>query len=789
MRRRREPSSDGSGTPSRALSARRTAQAGGGADRGRRHKTESVSYTDEQLAAIAHSGGHSLTYAVPGSGKTYMQVGRLGFLLSQGVEPRRIRTLAFNTAVAEEFRERMGRALPRGAELPDVQTFNALGERLTKLFEKEGLLPHRRLDTGEALSKKLVREAARSALHELDKERYPSQDDLDEVGRFIGLVKTDILSAREAFEGFDFPAEKRWFVRAYDLYEGARITAGVRFFSDQVVAPVLLMRENVHARRMVENRLDFVLVDEFQDVNRVQVELLLLLLGTRGRLNAVGDDDQSIYAWRGSRPEFMGEAFDGFFPEATRYTLSRTFRFGHRLSLAAAQLIDHNRERMGTLCVSAPSTPDTDIDVIRTTAAGDQTGVLETIEDWLRAGRHLREVGILARLWAQTLSLELALLERHIPYYKPKDSVFDVPEIIGLLGWLRLAAGALQEAPDIHTIVRHMLSTPTLWLSAAQLNGAVNAIAADPDAAPDHLRDLAQKARKSSQAERLYVRAHTWAEVRQWTTWCAADVLRVYATRTDLLDVFYRSATTDGASEKEIAYETLLDWATRSAASPAEFIDRMDRLRDARERYEAGGEALKLTTIHQAKGLQWPLVVVLGLEEGQFPNRRSAPEEERRLAYVAMTRAKESLRLVLPPDDTFDAAWTGRNRRSFGLARTAASRFAFEANLLTAVRVGGMISKRLEGDAPETPLPDVPDTAVPLLNRYLAEVGIADRYHQAAAVPTRQSPSLSLNDRVRHPAFGEGYVIGFAGPDVVDIDFGGTRRKIKISSVPLERVA
>jgi DNA helicase-2/ATP-dependent DNA helicase PcrA len=431
--------------------------------------------------------------------------------------------------------------------------------------------------------------------------------------------------------------------------------------------------------------------------------------------------------------------------------------------------------------------------VIRATAAGDQTAVLEVVDEWRRGGRHLREVGIIARLWAQTLSLELALLERRFPYYKPKDSVFDVPEVIGLLGWLRLAAGALQDVPDLRTVVRHMLSTPTLWLPAHQLTRVIDAIADDLGRAPEILQNLArkaQKAKKAAQAERLDVRARTWAQVRHWRERSAADVLRIYALRTELVDTFQRSATTDGATEKELAFETLLDRATTSAADPADFVERMDALRDAREQYVAGGEALTITSGHQAKGLQWPLVIILGMEEGQFPNRRSDLEEERRLAYVAMTRAQESLRLVLPPDDAFDAAWCGENRRSFGLARTAASRFAFEANLRVAIDVGEGITRRLSGETPDVALPDAPESTAPLLNRYLEAVGIVDRYQRAASTPpTPLRRSLALHDRVRHRVFGEGYVVGFDGPDVVDVDFRGTLRRIKLSTVPLERVA
>jgi DNA helicase-2/ATP-dependent DNA helicase PcrA len=179
------------------------------------------------------------------------------------------------------------------------------------------------------------------------------------------------------------------------------------------------------------------------------------------------------------------------------------------------------------------------------------------------------------------------------------------------------------------------------------------------------------------------------------------------AASTDLVKVFGDSATSEDASEKQLAYQTLLGWAVASGVTVGQFIARMDSLRAARERYVAGGDAVLLSTIHGAKGLEWPLVVVTGLEDGQFPSRRADQEEERRLAYVAMTRAKEDLRLVVPPDLAFEATWLGKPHRGPGTATRCASRFAYEAGLRTSVDLGGAIALRLSGQEPQAKLPDV----------------------------------------------------------------------------------
>jgi DNA helicase-2/ATP-dependent DNA helicase PcrA len=257
---------------------------------------------------------------------------------------------------------------------------------------------------------------------------------------------------------------------------------------------------------------------------------------------------------------------------------------------------------MDTLCVSAPGTPDTRIEVLRATAAGDQSAVVSVIEQWRGGGRDYRECAVLARLWAQTLGLELELLVRGIPYHKPKGDVFAVTEVMGLLGWLRLASGTLFDHPHASEIIRAMLATPTLWLPSKTLGELADAMVRAPDRARSLLLAVADRSRKPFHAVQIRERAAIWGEARQWGKLSPAELLRTYAARTDMAELFSRSASTDTASEKEIAYETLLGAALRTRAGVRDFLAHMDRLAQARKRYEAGGDVVLLSTIHQAKG-------------------------------------------------------------------------------------------------------------------------------------------------------------------------------------------
>lgn len=750
-----------------------------------------MAYTDEQLRAIEHPiDRHSLVCAVPGSGKTHMMVGRVAFLLENGVPAERVRVLAFNKSAVKEFGERLRRALPPGSSVPEVNTFHSLGARLVQHFEQSGLLPRRTLETREFVLKALVRQAALGALRELRSDEYPSEDDFQTCANFFGLVKSDLLSPAEAFRSFNIPRSYGYFVRAFELFEVERQAKGLRFFDDQLYEPVMLMRDNAQALATVHNRLDVILVDEFQDTNRVQLELLRQLAGERARLNVVGDDDQCIYAWRGAKPELMGPLFDRFFPETDRYTLSRTFRFGHRVSLACAALIGNNRQRLGSLCVSAPTTPATTIQIVRATAASSQAPVADAIERWVRDGHTWGEVAVLSRLWAQTYGLELELLQREIPFHKPRNSIFDANEVKGLLGWLRLANGTLADTPDAVAIIRAMLTTPTLSLRGQVLTATAEAIVDAPHEAPRRIAALA-RGLKERHGARVIDRAELWARVATWGELSAHSALRQYATQSNLEESFERTATAEAATEQRIAYDTLLNWAARTQASIPDYLDKMDRLAQGQRLHAAGGDVIVLETIHQAKGGQWPLVVVSGLEQGAWPSKRSPVEEERRLAYVALSRAQQALMVVAPPDERLDAALEGRAVRGPATCDNPASLFCFESQLASATALGEAITETLAGRS--RPLPDIPASQVRLVNRYLGEVGIEASYPEAtpAAVPAGApgAGGLAPGVRVRHRFFGEGTVVSIADREILSIDFAGKVRHIKLGVVPLERVA
>ena len=331
------------------------------------------------------------------------------------------------------------------------------------------------------------------------------------------------------------------------------------------------MRANPKALALVTNKLDLVVVDEFQDVSRVQVELLIQLVGTRAHLNAVGDDSQCIYAWRGARP---GDHGGGVRPALPRgdplhpvadLPLRPPGVAGRgpvdRPTTATAWTPCASRRRPRRTPASRCSAPP---------RPGTSRRWWRPSTDWRRAGRSLREVAVLARLWAQTLSLELALLERDIPYVKAKDDLFSGPRD-------RRAAGL--PAPGR----RHPLRR-----AARPRDRPAHARDADPVAAGGQARgawrmrssarprgpatcscDRPQGQEALSETRDRRACAPVRHEVLGWADLPAADALRFYAARTDLVRAFASSATSEAAAEKELAYQTLLDWAVRTRTTCA----------------------------------------------------------------------------------------------------------------------------------------------------------------------------------------------------------------------------
>lgn len=668
--------------------------------------------TGEQEDIIRHSGGHAKVSAVAGSGKTTAMIGRVGHLLRQGIAPDKILVLMFNRSARAVFTERLHESLSRtGLRPPAVRTFHSLGLRLVESFTAKQHLPRYRLVTEEFQLEKLAREAMKKYAAEADgDETWSSKEGIEGFLLFIGLVKTDVATPQEIFAICGFEEKLFYYTEAYKIFESLRRTSKVRFYQDLIHEPVMAMQQQQELANWVADHIDHIIVDEYQDINEVQQQLLVHIAGQRAQVMVVGDVDQCIYEWRGAKPEYIVSRFARDFPRPTTYTLSYSFRYGHRLALAANHLISNNRLRDRKLCLAWPGNPDTRITCLPEVEPHPVVGI---ITDWQKANRRLDEAAVLVRIYAQSVPVELALLEHNIPYrLVGSEPVFSCTEIRALLGYLRLCQGSLQDAegPEAGeqgtglSTVLAMLTNPHIWLKKDLLRNLAQEILKKPGSAGALIEHYADEAGSPYLASRMLTIAGIWRKIRKKSPKTRAfTVLNTLIEETDLYAHFLYAARPPVAENKIKTCQSFIRFAQNTGLSVNDFLAEIERLADKEAGKDLTGEqnSLLITSIHRAKGLEWPLVILPGLEEGAVPFRQEKGEQEvediedeRRLFYVGMTRAKEELCLLYPQDRRLERRKKAGDSRSPVTTEKgvcSASCFLYEANLNFSDGLGGRI--------------------------------------------------------------------------------------------------
>ena len=725
-----------------------------------------MNLTEEQQAIINHPGGHARVSAVAGSGKTTTMVARVGHLLEQGVAADQLLVLMFNKSARDGFVESMQKRLVQFApNLPEVRTFHALGLRLVNSFTKRGSLPAFTLVSKEYVLGKLARQVVTQVYRDRENEGWLSGDEIAEFLGFIDYVKSSTGSVEDIFEQLGLTSKSDYFIDAYYLFERVRKEQKIRFFADLIHEPLMAMLANEDLSAWVANRVEHIIVDEYQDINDAQQRLLKIIAGARAQVMVVGDVDQCIYEWRGARPDYITSRFRVDFPEPQNYILSFTFRFGHKLSLAANNLISRNIERDRKLCVSHPSTCATQLFQLE---EKDIHPLPFFLADWLSDGRSLREAVILVRLYAQTVPVELALLEGGIPYrLEGNERVFNCPEILALVGYLKLALGILaNDEIDIRkaTIVA-MLSQPHLGVKREELENIAEDIAADSDCSSE----LIFAKRKENLPEFLRKRFVETAENWRWLKTQAVQgrvdhFLKKVVDKIKLYDFYFKfSARSTTAENRVKTCEAFIKFSGRQNLSAVDLLTKIERLRLAGLDQQL--DSVLITSVHRAKGLEWPLVVLPGLEEGSFPfyeemtGGEISIEDERRLFYVAITRAVEKLCLIYPVDTKYARSRKRENGRVPDNPLRA-SRFLFEANFDQAERLGEILN-RAEQDEMITVIGPQKGIA----KKYFKAVGIDVQFSQQGKkeVFFLNKTILKMDEigeglRVWHEDFGRGIV-------------------------------
>lgn len=664
-----------------------------------------MKWTPEQLSVIDHKTGHAKVSAVAGSGKTATLVERIARLLESGFKSSRTQVVMFNTSARDEFELRLtNRLRDIPGKTPSVNTFHSVAMGICSQLEKMGKLPVYQLESRPWMGSKLAGAAIESVT-----DSKPSGEAVEAFLNFISIVKSDIISAADKLPEVAEIAGKEppdYFIDAFDCFESMRHKARIRFFSDLIRDPVLLLLEDAALAEQVCPRLDHLLVDEFQDADDVQSALITILAGSTASVMVVGDVDQCIYEWRGANPMILESLFDADFPDCTTFTLSYTFRYGHAVSILANHVKRHNRHRNKALCLSHESTPSTAVTMKLESPSGCE--IVEVVQKWISEGRKLNEIAVLVKMYALSAPAEIGFLNAGIPYrLDGKEVITDRPEFQMVAGYLRAASGDFYRHAADGTrpteFLQAMLSVPPLPLTSEQnktLSGAIAGTDIDPEVVAAR---VTQNLQLNEWAKgKVLGRVKLIQEaISVGTSVDATRFLRELFEKVDLHRTIERLAVQkDTGKDKTTLLDALLMQVEgESICVAASHFDRLMAVAGKHKQDQSsapGADAVTITSIHKAKGLEWPLVILPGLRDGVFPSSRSESEQrleaDRRLMYVAITRAKESLVMIHPHDtdlDEYDCAGVGTVPDD---SSSVASRFLYEGNVRLSIDTAASIS-------------------------------------------------------------------------------------------------
>ena len=598
------------------------------------------SLNPRQRDAVVGSGG-ALVLAGAGTGKTRVLVGRLAWLLQNDIaQPRNILAVTFTNKSAREMRERVEAALNRPAGALLVGTFHAVCHRLLRVHHQDAKLPRdfQILDSQDQLSfiRRLLREM------QVNEEEFPPA----EVRGYINAAKESGLRAAAAAAAPAGHSRARHMAELYAQYEAVAQREGRVDFAELLLSAAEMLRRNQTLRQHYAARFQHILVDEFQDTNRLQYDWLKLLDSGENNFFAVGDDDQSIYGFRGAEPGVMRKFCADFRAEKV-VRLERNYRSTANILAAANELIARNSSRLGKTLQAASDAEGARVMIVRAPRADDEAAAIaEVIRKKRGAGANLNGVAALYRMNAQSRLLERKLTEAGVPYRIYGGlRFFERMEVKNALAYFRLAAG-----DDDDAFLRAANAPPrgigprTIADLRAKNAPSLCAAAWDSEVAKvakfaaliRELREiresggLAELARAVVEKSELLEYLESRPKERE-----RADNLRELAAAA----AEFEREHTEGEGDDELETDAVLAFLATAALEAGD------------ERAEGGAaEAVNLMTVHAAKGLEFDAVFVAGLEEGVFPHSRSLNsggkselEEERRLMYVAMTRARREL--------------------------------------------------------------------------------------------------------------------------------------------------
>ena len=727
--------------------------------------------TSHQHTVANHHDGHALCIAVAGSGKTTTLAHLINNLLHLEANSRRIMVMMFNKSAQLDFTDKLQTLISGSplvaAPVPEVRTYHSTGLRLLKSLESWGLrTPYERQPMGEKETELLVRDLMFKLAPEGLKDRLKSDTAkyIESAIQFIDSVKSFLTTPEDYFQNNDYPNEFRFFQQVFYGFEQWRHKHRRITFTDMLYDTVCLIEQHPEVLPRVTNKMDYIVVDEYQDTSTLQHRFTQIIAGERARVIAVGDPDQTIYEFAGANIDNILRHFEHDFGQhvaVTQLTLPHTFRYGHSIALAASHLIAKNKARKNVICLAHNNNAPSAIEV--TQSQDDTDSVISALL------KHLQQsepdaLAILIRVWAQAVPIELSLLERGIAYQHDGPSLFERPEIDALIAALELACGqlAFMSVDQRQSRLQRLLTVPHIGLKTSLVNQLIGQLQGIEEGYGKTLCWFAEQINGISdyQRKKLASRGKIWNYLeKSGSTETPVRLLNNYIIQTELKESLQSMSLNDQRTEEQLlAIDGLIAYFRQFRESVDECYQHIKLLKQKNcERTRSRESLITLSSSHRAKGLEWPVVFIPGLTGKYWPFVRedelAGPnandlEAERRLLYVAMTRARKKLHLFTCPGDihSMSSNWAQDKK-------VTPSRFLAEM----ALSQSQSLSQHLQSNDNTALLSTINQTGLTRQSRLYLEAVRPELAKEIAAAPSRkdiisQQKKHSYDKARSHPA-------------------------------------
>jgi DNA helicase-2/ATP-dependent DNA helicase PcrA len=647
--------------------------------------------TYSQDAASDHSEGHAIFRAVAGSGKTTTLIALIKKLISKGISPQKITFVVFNKKASEDIKSKLIKSGIDKSNLPKVYTFHSLALKLYAFLDKKGFAQLNRLETNDLFINKFAARILNQIKSKKEKKpAFASKEETEAFINFIDIAKSVLLPTEDAFDQWVGESRLKHFVEAFHLYEEERVNSKFITFSDLMKDVVMLCKNNPHAANSLKGHVDYLLMDEVQDINEISIETANVISEDKTNWIMVGDVSQCIYSWRGAEPNYIAYKLKELLSETKsvcEYELPETFRYGHLISLISNNIISNNNDKIESICISSESAEKTSLEIDYYKEEGRfGSAVADRIKKIHKKNNKLSDIAILIRLYSFSTEIELALLKRNIPYrLEGGSTVFEKREVSALISILELSQGTLYEHDDTSLCkkLNNILSLCFFGIKIEIKAGQLSLLRDNRGALSNLILKYDSPNLSKFKKERLYALSACLKALDKdkRSTLKPEDILNSFIKQNEvkrLVELF--AVRNEDSDNKMYTINSFISFIKGINSNTEDVLSEVSHYSN---RDDLSIERVIISTVHKSKGLEWKHVVVPGLEDGLFPYTKKENnvdiESERRLFYVASTRCIEGLYYICPQDRALELQ-VNNGRFKYPLDPVA-SRFVYEAKV------------------------------------------------------------------------------------------------------------